>query len=370
MTLQQHWPAPTRARPIMLIGAGGVVRDGHLPAYRIQHLKVDGIFDAVPERAAELAAQFKIRAAYPTLRSAITEFDTKAVYDVAVPPQQLIEVLEQLPNDSAVLLQKPLGMSLAEATAIIRLCRQKNLRAAVNFQLRFAPAMLALRDIIRGGRIGHPLDIEVRLHCETPWKQWPALVGLSRIEIPLHSVHYLDLLRSLFGEPIGVSASTLAHPAAPGLASTRSTIILDYGQHVQCTIRTNHHHRWGTKFACSELRVEGTLGAAVVRMGVNLAFPHGQPDTLWFVQGDGEAWEEVSLEGSWYPHGFRGPMCNLQRFVVGEDPGLWTGVDDAWRTMALVEACYAPEAHVRAHPRHGAEAKPESAAAARGQTAV
>jgi hypothetical protein len=33
-------------------------------------------------------------------------------------------------------------------------------------------------------------------------------------------------------------------------------------------------------------------------------------------------------------------MANLQRFAAGEDAVLATRVDDAWRTMALVEACY------------------------------
>jgi hypothetical protein len=33
-------------------------------------------------------------------------------------------------------------------------------------------------------------------------------------------------------------------------------------------------------------------------------------------------------------------MSNLQRVAAGEDRSLVSGVDDAIRTMALVEACY------------------------------
>jgi len=33
-------------------------------------------------------------------------------------------------------------------------------------------------------------------------------------------------------------------------------------------------------------------------------------------------------------------MSNLQRFAAGEDAALVSPVDDAIRTMALVEACY------------------------------
>jgi predicted dehydrogenase len=46
------------------------------------------------------------------------------------------------------------------------------------------------------------------------------------------------------------------------------------------------------------------------------------------------------LTGAWFPDAFIGPLANLQRFVAGEDDHLTTNVEDAWRTMALVEACY------------------------------
>ncbi len=32
--MTQHWPAPGSPKPIVIIGAGGIVRDAHLPAYR------------------------------------------------------------------------------------------------------------------------------------------------------------------------------------------------------------------------------------------------------------------------------------------------------------------------------------------------
>jgi predicted dehydrogenase len=88
----------------------------------------------------------------------------------------------------------------------------------------------------------------------------------------------------------------------------------------------------------SEIRVEGTRGAALLRMGVNLDYPSGKPDTLEIARD--RAWKYVPLRGSWFPEAFEGPMSNLQRHVAGEDRVLQTSVADALRTMALVEACY------------------------------
>jgi hypothetical protein len=35
-----------------------------------------------------------------------------------------------------------------------------------------------------------------------------------------------------------------------------------------------------------------------------------------------------------------GPMRNLQRVATGEETMLFSGTEDAFHTMALVEACY------------------------------
>jgi predicted dehydrogenase len=74
-------------------------------------------------------------------------------------------------------------------------------------------------------------------------------------------------------------------------------------------------------------------------MGVNIDYPNGPRDTLE-VALDGRAWEPVPLRGSWFIEGFEGPMSNLQRLVAGEDNALVSPVEDAVKTMALVEACY------------------------------
>jgi predicted dehydrogenase len=119
----------------------------------------------------------------------------------------------------------------------------------------------------------------------------------------------------------------------------RTSIILDYGDEIRASLLMNHTHTFGPDRAVSELKIEGTRAAAVAKMGVNLNYPHGEPDTLEFAAADGQ-WTAVPLRGSWFLEAFEGPMSNLQRFAAGEDAALVSGVEDAVHTMALVEACY------------------------------
>jgi len=335
--LRQAWPRPSAPRPIVVIGAGSIVRDAHLPVYKRLGFPVAGILDVNHAASRDKARAFAIARVFQSIDEAAAT--PNAIFDVAIPPENIAAVLERLSVGAAVLIQKPMGRDLADARRIIAICRERRFVAAVNFQLRFAPNMLALKDALTRGILGEPLDVEVRLNLHTPWNYWAFLKGVPRLEVLLHSIHYLDLIRSILGEPRGVYCRAVRHPAMPDYPDVRTSIILDYGDHIRCSLTMNHTHTFGPRFAMSQLKLEGTVGAAIAKMGVNLNYPEGEPDTLEMAGTDSE-WSAVPLRGSWFLEAFEGPMSNLQRFVAGEDPKLVSSVEDAIRTMAVVEACY------------------------------
>ncbi|MEZ5978382.1 MAG: Gfo/Idh/MocA family oxidoreductase [Planctomycetota bacterium] len=316
------------------MGCGGIVRASHLPAYRANGLEVAFAHDADRSRAEELVRDHGVAEVLDDLAAAPED----AIFDVAVPPDALPGVVGALPRGAFALLQKPMGVDLAGADLVLATCRERGITAAVNFQLRFSALARELRALVRAGALGSVTEVRVTVDVHTPWELWPFLVGMPRMELCMHSIHYLDLLRDLLGEPRGVVARTWPHPGAPGIHSTRTVAILDHGDALRCVVSTNHSHRYGRRHQRSEIAIEGDAGAAIGKMGVNLDYPRGEPDTLEV--SDGTTWREVELDGSWFPDAFAGPMCNLQRFAAGEDDVLVTRVEDAWRTMAVVEACY------------------------------
>lgn len=337
--LPQFWPAPAAPKPIVLVGAGGIVRDAHLPAYAQAGLAVAGITDLDRAKAAAVAADHAIPAVFADAAEAAAAHGTAAVYDLAVPPSAITAILPALPDGAAVLIQKPMGSDQDEARAIRALCRDKGLKAAVNFQLRFSPMMMAARAAIERGLLGDLLEIEVSLNVFTPWHLFPFLIPMERVEISVHSIHYLDTIRALAGTPAGVFARTLGDPRAPEFAQTRTSLILDYPEPLRALMTINHNHPHGRKFQGAWWRIEGTEGAIMAKLGVLYDYPNGEPDELWLARKGGE-WEAIPLQGRWFVDAFMGPMRNLQRFDAGEDASLFSGVEDAWETMALVEACF------------------------------
>ncbi|WP_421939813.1 Gfo/Idh/MocA family protein [Pedobacter sp.] len=333
---------PKTKQPIIIIGAGGIVADAHLPAYKIAGFEVYGIVNRTKERAQKLADKFGIPHVFDSLAEAVNQAPANVVYDLTIMPEQYLATLKQLPEGSAVLIQKPMGDDFKQANEILALCREKGFKAAINFQLRFAPFTAAAKYLIDRGLIGELYDMEVRVTIKTPWEIFPHVIIHPRLEIQYHSIHYVDLVRSFLGEPKSILAKTLKHPAK-SLSSSRSTILFDYGDTMHAVINTNHDHDFGPDHQESYIKWEGTKGAIKAKMGLLMDYPHGVPDVFEYClveEGKLPEWKTVKLEGSWFPEAFIGTMANLMRYNEGSDQVLHTSVEDVIKTMAVVECAY------------------------------
>ncbi len=344
MILKQEPKLPKNPLPIVIIGGGGIVKDAHLPAYELANFEVRGIYDKDKEKATALKSENShVTKVYNSLAELIEDAkECNAVYDLALPANLHAEILEQLPDGSAVLIQKPMGETLAEAKQILKICRRKKFVSAVNFQMRYAPYVIAAREMIDKGMIGDVYDIEIMACVYTPWHLWSFLFELPRVEILYHSVHYLDVIRSFLGNPKKVYASTIKHPKMAELASTRSTMILDYDTYTQARIIANHGHEFGLKHQQSYLKIEGTKGAIKIQIGLSLNYPKGLPPKFEYMllNDEQQNWKEIQLKGRWFPHAFVGTMAGLQRHFIDPTIKLPHSTDDAYDTMRLVEAAY------------------------------
>lgn len=342
MNIEYKAVLPQTQLPIVIIGAGGIVKDAHLPAYKKAGFEVYGIVNRTRSKAEALAQEFDIPHVFDTVRNAVAHAPSNAVYDITIMPSQFIETLEALPDGAAVLIQKPMGDYFPESKAILEVCQRKNLVAAINCQLRQAPFVNAARWLIEQGHIGELYDMEVRVTVQTPWELFPHVMVHPRLEILYHSVHYIDLVRSFLGNPASIYAKTLRHPAK-ALSSSRTTLLFDYGDTMHAVVNTNHDHDFGARHQESYIKWEGTKGAVKAKMGLLMNYPDGVPDAFEYCIKDENGqckWVSFPIEGSWFPDAFVGSMGSLMRFKLGEIDVLPAAVGDVIDTMAVVEAAY------------------------------
>jgi predicted dehydrogenase len=339
---------PGSPRPILMVGAGAIVRDAHLPAYRKAGWDIIGIFDINTEKSNQLAAQFAIPNVYQSIGDMVAQAKTGVIFDIAVPASQLKHILLQLPDHAAVLIQKPFGENIENARELLHICEQKQLTASVNFQMKFIPSVIAAKNLIDQGAIGELHDMEIRMNIYHPWELWDFLFKIPRMEMLYHSIHYMDMIKHFLGMPEKVYAKTFQHPKQMQLASTRSVIIFDYDRPVRAFINTNHGHDYGEKHQDSFVKWEGTKGAIKATLGKNINFPEGVEDQFeYFISqpGEGTGWIKENIPGAWYPDAFIATMADLQCKM--EDPNMThtTSVYEAFKTMQLVEAAYQSSDH-------------------------
>ena len=334
-------PAPLLRRDhgIALIGCGGIVNSGHLPAYNAHGLKVTGCFDRDPAAAALTAATFSIPVIYESVASLLAD-PRVTIVDIAIRPADQPDVaLACLKAGKHILCQKPLALSVAEAARIVEGATRYQQKAAVNQQMRWSGGIAAAHQIISSGYIGELTDVQVTVSVKTPWHMWPWLRDSDQLDVMFHSIHYLDVIRYLAGEPDAVTSRHTRFPGQPERAETKTFTILDYASGCQALVAVNHHDESGGEFA--RFRLLGTEGVIEGTIGLLATYPDGGLDTIRVRRTDdppGE-WHQPELTTLWMPDAFIGPMAALIAAIENDTEPL-TSVADNLGTIGIVMAAY------------------------------
>jgi predicted dehydrogenase len=336
-------PMPARRDyPIAIVGAGGIVNDAHLPAYKKAGFKVIGIYDVDSDKAERTAARFAIPTVYAGLDALLS--GPAAIVDVAVPAQENQAIAERVAKaGKALLLQKPIAPNMAEAEAIVAATKKAGIVAAVNQQARWMPAALAMGDLIRRGLLGEVYQVSFLINVETPWSLWPWIVSGPYVDVMYHSIHYLDTIRAVVGkEPLRLFADGCTLPGYRTGGETRTAIQLIFDGNLRATVLDNHHNMGGLADQYALFRVEGTEGTAVADLGLLKNYPTGTPDNFRFMSRKLEdgTWITPRLAGAWFPDAFIGTMASVMRGLEGLPGAPETSVSDNLHTLRLVLAAY------------------------------
>ena len=334
-------PAPpvTSELGIAIVGCGGIVNYAHLPAYRQHHLRIVGCYDQNLKAASDTADTHGIARVYESLDQVVAD-DNIQIVDIAIHPSYQPEVaVGCLEAGKHVLCQKPLGLTVAEARTIVEAADRTGRKAAVNQQMRWTAGITAARQLIDVGYVGRLTDLQVNVSVNTPWEMWPWLRDSDQLDVMFHSIHYLDAIRFLAGDPIAITSRHSRFPGQPERAETKTVTVLDYENGCQALIAVNHHDESGGVRAA--YRVLGADGVIEGDIGLLATYPHGGPDTLRARRRDDPAgeWQTAELTSLWIPDAFIGPMASLIQAIV-EDGRPATAVADNLTTIKVVEAAY------------------------------
>jgi predicted dehydrogenase len=335
-------PVRVREFKIGCIGAGMIMAECHLAAYKEAGFPVVAIASRTQSKAEAVAERWGIPTVHATPEELIADQNVEIV-DLAYPPDQqpaLIRKALAAPHVKAILAQKPLALSLEEAIALRDEAAKAGKILSVNQNMRYDQSMRVLKQILDRGELGDVVLATIEMRAIPHWQGF--LQDYDRLTLANMSVHHLDVLRFLFGDAEeittisrtdprtafehkdGITVSTLKFPGNVLAVSMEDVWAGPREEGFDSDI----YIKW---------RVEGTSGVAQGTIG----WPDGSPSTLTYASKtttDGK-WVTPTWDTMWFPHAFIGVMEQLQYAVKsGEAPAL--SVADNVKTMALVEAGY------------------------------
>ena len=341
-----HMP-PKTDYGIGIVGCGGIVQYAVLPTYKKHGLNVLACHDINHATAESVAAEFDIPNVYENLEELLANPAIEIV-EISVPPRYQLEIARTcIAAGKHLLCQKPLADTLPHAAEIVRLAREGSVKLAVNQQLRWGQGLRAAKTLIRKGWIGQVVDASIQVSVNTPWQMWPWLAISPRLEVQYHSIHYIDAMRSILGDPIWITSRHARNPLQGEIVGETKTItVMDYDNDLQVLIADNHYNHSDDYFAV--FRFIGTEGHITGTLGAMYNYPDGRPDTLQWssTRYYPEKRFEAKLEGKWIPDAFIGPTASLMQ-AIQEDGVPETDGHDNLQTLRVVEAAYLSAAENR-----------------------
>jgi predicted dehydrogenase len=339
--------APVRCREFRIgaIGAGFIMADVQLAAYKEAGFPVAAIASRTASKAAEVAKRWNIAKVHQTPEALIRDPQVEIV-DIAFPPDQqpaLIRLALQQPHVKAILAQKPLALDLRTARALADEAKRAGKPLSVNQNMRFDQSIRVLKQLLERGDLGDPVLATIEMRAVPHWQDF--LKKYGRLTLANMSVHHLDALRFLFGEPLDIYTAARTDPRTT--FTHTDGIVCSTLRFQSGVLATSMEDVWSgprqdgyDSDIYIKWRVEGTEGVAQGTLGWP-DYPAGSPSTLRYASSkttDGK-WVQPTWETRWFPQAFAGVMEQLQWAVkTGQTPML--SVADNVKTMALIEAGY------------------------------
>jgi D-apiose dehydrogenase len=319
-----------------LAGAGWVAPH-HLRGWALvsDRAEVVAIADPDVERARQRAIEFGVRSVYPSVEAMLSAEQLDAI-DVAAPREMHAPICRLAAEGGlAMLCQKPLAPTLAEAESLVADVRARGARLMVHENWRFRPHYRCIDEWLRGGRVGTVRTVIVSLltsgfvpgtRGELPaLVRQPMLATLDRLLLMEVMIHLVDTMRFLLG-PLRLTGAQLGKSCDAVRGEDRALLLLATLDGAAVSIAGDFMAHGYPPEQFDRVEILGTRGAIIL-----------ERDRLRL---QGEVHEEIVLDlAGNYAASYAGAISHFVARLADGSP-FETGPDDNLETLRLIEAAY------------------------------
>jgi predicted dehydrogenase len=198
-------------KPIRELQAGvigtGFIGPVHIEALRRLGVQVTALCD-IPQRVAAAAARLGITRAFDNYREMLGCPEVDVVHITAPNRFHCQMALAALQAGKHVVCEKPLAMNTRETAQIVNLARAAGTVFAVNYNVRFYPAVLQLRSMVAAGELGEIIHVNgsymqdwLFKDTDYNWRLLPEEGGRLRAVADI-GTHWMDTVSFILGARI------------------------------------------------------------------------------------------------------------------------------------------------------------------------
>ena len=198
-----------------VIGCGGIADRRTLPGMMLaDNAELVAVMDANPDAADRCKEKYHARYAFDKVEDLLALEEIQAVYIASPVFCHKEQVALAAKAKKHILLEKPMGLTVAEATEMAALCEAEGVKLGVAFMMRFHPYHQQMRELIASGKIGDVVSARAQFTCWYPemencWRQEKRLSGGgAMLDMAIHAV---DLIRYITGLEIAETAGVVGN---------------------------------------------------------------------------------------------------------------------------------------------------------------
>ncbi len=186
-----------------VIGCGGIADRRTLPGMMLaSNAELIAVMDANKAAADACKEKYNAKYAFDKMEDVLAIDEIQAVYIASPVFCHKEQAMAAADAGKDILIEKPVGLTAAEAEEIAAYCEKKGVKLGVGFMMRFHAYHQAMHDIVSSGKIGEIVSARAQLTCWYPemencWRQDMKLSGGGAMMDM--GVHCVDLIRYITG---------------------------------------------------------------------------------------------------------------------------------------------------------------------------
>lgn len=212
-----------------IIGCGGIADRRTLPGMMLAcNAEPYAVMDANIDVANKVKEKYGAKYAFNKYEDILALDEVEAVYIASPVFAHKEQALAAAKAKKHILLEKPMGITLADTKEIIETCEKEGVKLGAGFMMRFHAYHQAIKELIEKGTIGEIVSMRAQFTCWYPkmencWRQDVKLSGGGALMDM--GIHCIDLLIYLSGLT-PVECTGFAHNATFGYSADDSSAVV------------------------------------------------------------------------------------------------------------------------------------------------